>query len=52
VYLNKKPDTALPPIEREFVKFVLSRSGQEIVSKDGYIPLSNRIVARELRKLE
>jgi phosphate transport system substrate-binding protein len=52
LYVNKKPDTLLRPIEREFVRFVLSRSGQEIVSKDGYIPLSSRIVVRELRKIE
>jgi phosphate transport system substrate-binding protein len=52
IYVNKKPGTPLPPLEREFLKLVLSRVGQEIVGKDGYIPLSARLVSRELRKLE
>ena len=39
VYVNKKPDTTLLPLEREFFKLVLSQSGQEIVEKDGYVPL-------------
>ncbi|MEQ8861408.1 MAG: phosphate ABC transporter substrate-binding protein PstS family protein [Pseudomonadales bacterium] len=52
VYVNKRPDTPLPPLEQEFLKLVLSRSGQDVVSKDGYIPLSPRLVARELRKIQ
>ena len=51
VYVNKKPNTPLPPLEREFLKLVLSRGGQEVVEKDGYIPLTARIAERELRKL-
>ena len=51
VYVNKKPDTRLNPLELEFFKLVLSRTGQEIVEKDGYIPLPARTVSRELRKL-
>ena len=51
VYVNKKPDTTLNPLELEFFKLVLSRTGQEIVEKDGYIPLSTRMISRELRKL-
>lgn len=51
IYVNKRPDSPLQPLEQEFLKLVLSREGQEIVSKDGYIPLSARIAGRELRKL-
>ncbi|MGE0623036.1 MAG: PstS family phosphate ABC transporter substrate-binding protein [Pseudomonadales bacterium] len=51
VYVNKRPDSPLPPLEQEFLKLVLSREGQEIVSKDGYIPVSANSAARELRKL-
>jgi phosphate transport system substrate-binding protein len=51
VYVNKKPGQPLPPIEAEFLKLVLSQSGQDVVVKDGYIPLPGRIIARELRKL-
>lgn len=50
VYVNKKPDTPLPPMEREFLKLVLSQAGQEIVVKDGYVPLSPRIAERELQR--
>jgi phosphate transport system substrate-binding protein len=52
VYVNKRPDSPLPPLEREFLKLVLSKEGQEIVAKDGYIPVSARIAGRELRKLQ
>ncbi len=52
VYVNKKPGTLLAPLEQEFLKLVLSREGQDIVGKDGYISLSSRLVARELRKLQ
>ena len=52
IYVNKKPDTPLAPLEQEFLKLVLSREGQEIVDKDGYIPVSARTAGRELRKLQ
>ncbi len=52
IYVNKRPDSPLPPLEQEFLKLVLSREGQEIVAKDGYIPVSARIAERELRKLQ
>ena len=52
VYVNKKPGEPLPPLEREFIKLVLSKQGQEIVNKDGYIPVSARIASRELKKIQ
>ena len=52
VYVNKRPGTPLPPLQREFLRLVLSRAGQEIVGKDGYIPISAYTAARELRKLD
>jgi len=52
VYVNKAPNKPLPPLEREFVKLVLSKAGQQVVIKDGYIPLANAIVEKELAKLE
>ncbi|MEX2468913.1 MAG: phosphate ABC transporter substrate-binding protein PstS family protein [Pseudohongiellaceae bacterium] len=51
VYINKAPNTALTPIEREFIRMVLSRSGQEIVLKDGYIALPARVVDATLKAL-
>ncbi|MEM7394296.1 MAG: phosphate ABC transporter substrate-binding protein, partial [Verrucomicrobiota bacterium] len=39
VYVAKEPGKPLPPIQREFLKLVLSKDGQDIVLKDGYLPL-------------
>ena len=30
---------------------ILSKSGQAIVEKDGYIPLPSKVVAKEFKKL-
>ncbi len=51
VYVNKKPGQELAPIEREFVKLVLSKAGQEVVVKDGYIPLPAKAVEKQLSDL-
>jgi len=52
VYVNKAPNKPLSPLVREFVKYSLSAEGQEVVLKDGYLPVSARIVAEELAKLQ
>lgn len=39
VYINKKPGEAIDKLTVEFLKFVASKAGQEIVLKDGYYPL-------------
>lgn len=51
VYLNKKPGTALDPLTSEFLKFVLSKEGQEVVVKDGYFPLPKQAVDETLETL-
>lgn len=51
VYVNKHPNKPLSPIELEFMKMVLSKVGQEVVLKDGYIPLPASVAERELKKL-
>jgi phosphate transport system substrate-binding protein len=51
VYVNKHPNKPLAPKEAEFLKMVLSKQGQDIVAKDGYIPLPKKIVEKELKKL-
>ncbi len=51
VYVNKKPNQSLAPIEKEFVKMILSKTGQQVVIKDGYIPLDSKIVKKQLSKL-
>ncbi len=51
IYINKEPGKALDPITAEFLRMVLSRSGQNVVVKDGYIPLPAPVAARELAKM-
>ncbi len=52
IYINKAPGKPLDPLVREFLKFVLSREGQEVVIKDGYLPLPAKVVEEELQKLQ
>lgn len=51
VYVNKAPNQPLAPLEAEFVKLMLSRQGQEVVMKDGYIPLPPKVVEKALADL-
>ena len=39
VYVNKAPSRPMDKLTSEFITFVLSKQGQEIVIKDGYFPL-------------
>jgi phosphate transport system substrate-binding protein len=52
VYVNKHPNKPLAPLEREFIKMVLSKVGQEVVVKDGYIPLPAKVVAKQLKAIQ
>lgn len=51
VYVNKHPNKPLAPLEREFVKLVLSQQGQQVVVKDGYIPLPAAVIERTRKEL-
>jgi phosphate transport system substrate-binding protein len=52
VYVNKKPNKPLAPLEKEFIKLVMSKQGQQVVIKDGYIPLPYKVVQKQLLKLK
>lgn len=52
VYVAKKPNEPMPPLVKEFIKFVLSKDGQSVVVKDGYGALPPQIVEKELKKLD
>ena len=52
VYVNKEPGKPLDPITHEFLAMILSRQGQEVVVKDGYIPMPAAVAARELTKID
>lgn len=51
VYVNKAPNKPLSPLELEFIKMMLSKQGQEVVVKDGYIPLPAKMAANALANL-
>lgn len=51
VYINKKPGQELAPLEREFLKMVMAKVGQEVVVKDGYIPLPASLVEKQMKEL-
>ncbi|MBA4290419.1 MAG: phosphate-binding protein [Pseudomonas sp.] len=51
VYVNKAPNKPLSPLDAEFLKLVLSKQGQEVVVKDGYIPLPNKVVEKTMKEL-
>lgn len=51
IYVNKHPNKPLDPMQAEFVKMVLSKTGQQVVEKDGYVPLPAVVAKRELTKL-
>ncbi|HEX7061836.1 MAG TPA: phosphate ABC transporter substrate-binding protein PstS family protein [Woeseiaceae bacterium] len=48
IYVNKHPNEPLEPLVREFLRLVLSHQGQQVVVKDGYIPLPAQIAERFL----
>jgi len=52
MYVNKAPNKPLTPLEAEFIKQVLSKQGQEVVMKDGYIPLPAKVAERVLKSLD
>ena len=52
-YVNKAPGKPLDPRAREFMRFVLSREGQEIMARVGYYyPLKADYLQEQLKKLD
>ena len=52
ITLNLKPGSAVADLHKEFMKYVYSRQGQEIVRKDGYFPVNSLIAGKELSKIQ
>jgi phosphate transport system substrate-binding protein len=46
--VNHKPGTPLDPLRREFLRYVLSATGQGDVKKDGYLPVTAPVAKRAL----
>jgi phosphate transport system substrate-binding protein len=52
-YVNRPPGRPLDPRAREFMRFVLSREGQEIIASVGYYyPLTPDYLREQLKKLD
>lgn len=51
VYINKHPNRPMAPLEAELIKMILSKDGQEVVVRDGYIPLPAVVVDKALAEL-
>lgn len=49
VYVNKKPGQPLDKLVGEFIKFIQSKGGQEVVVKDGYFPLTKSIIDDDVK---
>lgn len=47
IYVAKKPNQPPSTLVAEFLKFVLSKEGQEIVIKDGYGPLPLKVIEKQ-----
>jgi phosphate transport system substrate-binding protein len=52
VYVAKKPGEPLPPVVKEFLSFVLSKQGQEIVVKDGFGQLPDKTIEKNVKALD
>ena len=53
IALDREPGKPIAATIREFVRYVLSREGQEAVASDGaYIPLSAQSAQRQLQRLD
>jgi phosphate transport system substrate-binding protein len=52
-YLKREKGKPIEPKAKEFLRYVLSREGQDAVQKDGkYLPLTAEAAAEQLRKLQ
>ena len=53
VFINRAPGKPVEPKVREFLRYILSRDGQEAVLREGsYLPLTADVIRDQLRKLE
>jgi len=53
LYANGSAEKPMDPKVKEFLRFVLSREGQEAIARDGkYLPLTKEVVDEQLKKLQ
>lgn len=52
-FINRAPGKPVDPKVKEFLRYILSREGQEDIVRDGgYLPLSKEAIREQLKKLE
>lgn len=49
VYVNRNPAQPLDPVRTEFIRFMLSKQGQQATLKDGYFPVAARTAQADLK---
>lgn len=53
IYVNRRPGTSLDPKVKEFLRYILSRQGQQdLIAQGMYYPLTPAMVEEQLKKLE
>ena len=52
LYVNKPAQGRMNPLKTEFLRFVLSETGQGVAEKDGFVRLTTPVALREQRKIE
>ena len=54
IYIRREPGTPFEPLVQEYMRLILSKTGQEAIAQDpkGYLPLSAEDVKVELEKLD
>lgn len=52
LFVNRDPHKGFDRVVREFLRYVLSREGQQAVRDAKYLPLTDAMVSEQLRKLE
>lgn len=52
MFVNRGRDGTVKPLVREFLRYVVSRQGQEAVERDGkYLPLTARVAEQQAQKI-
>jgi phosphate transport system substrate-binding protein len=52
IYVNKSPERSFDPLVREYLRFLLSAEGQQVVIRAGFHPLDAATVNRQLARLD
>ncbi|MGH8170046.1 MAG: PstS family phosphate ABC transporter substrate-binding protein, partial [Steroidobacteraceae bacterium] len=52
MFANQDSDGSVKPLVREFLRYVVSRQGQEAVERDGkYLPLTAGVARQQVQKI-